>query len=73
MTNSLFDEQSLSIPCPQCGHETAQTIGWIKANGDFNCAGCGQAITLDSEELLGALNEIDEIAAQIPRDIKITL
>lgn len=48
---SLFDKAEIAIPCPQCGHESKKTIGWMKSHENMQCPGCGSVITLDSAEL----------------------
>ena len=42
----FLDNQSIEIPCPDCGHKTAKTVGWIKANKKFICR-CGAQINLE--------------------------
>lgn len=45
----MFDDQSLDIPCPECGRKTAKTIGWLKSHNQFACR-CGVTINLKTEK-----------------------
>lgn len=69
MAKSILDDASIDIPCPQCGKETSKSIGWIKANQEFACPGCGNTIRLDSEaairELQKADNALDDLRAAL--------
>jgi hypothetical protein len=41
-----LNDQSVNIPCPACGQQTAQTVGGLKKQPAFVCA-CGQPIRVD--------------------------
>ncbi len=38
---SLFDEQTLTITCGQCGHKTEQKIKQLETNPEITCPKCG--------------------------------
>lgn len=42
---AAIDAKTMPIPCPECGHETTQTFGWLKAHDEFTCR-CGVRINL---------------------------
>lgn len=44
MADFLDHDAEIGVPCPGCGHETAKSIGWLKANDEMVCAGCGETI-----------------------------
>ncbi|MDO9234602.1 MAG: hypothetical protein Q7U28_01035 [Aquabacterium sp.] len=44
-------KHSLSIPCAGCGRKTVMTLGRLKANATFICAGCGASITADLRDV----------------------
>lgn len=56
----MFDKHTLDIACPQCGHSTRQTIGWVKANDAFTCGKCKAIVSLDKEDLLAGLDSAQE-------------
>ncbi|MBX3482513.1 hypothetical protein [Phenylobacterium sp.] len=51
MADFGLDATELDIPCPQCGHETARSIGRLKREHGLDCGGCGRHIDTDAEEL----------------------
>jgi hypothetical protein len=65
----LFDDVTLPIPCPDCGREAEQTIGWIKDNRHFTCP-CGTQITLDADALLRELAEADAAWLELKRTLE---
>ncbi|MDP2322539.1 MAG: hypothetical protein Q8N51_00725 [Gammaproteobacteria bacterium] len=62
----LFDDTLLSLPCPNCGHETPKTIGWLKTHDEYTCA-CGGLIKLDLEECRRRVAVAEAEAARIKR------
>ena len=48
-------KHSLAIPCGHCGRKTMQTLGRLKANATFICAGCGTSITVNLKDVEGQL------------------
>lgn len=66
---SLFENAEVEIPCPNCGHKTAQKVGWLKHNTQFTCGGCGRAIEVDSRKLHAGLDSaaksIDEFRRRL--------
>lgn len=44
-------KHSLGIPCTGCGRKTMQTLGRLKANPTFICAGCGTSITVNLQDV----------------------
>lgn len=67
---SIFDTQSIDIPCPKCGTKHSKLIGWIKANSHIAC-GCGVSIKLEKDGLISELAKVDRSLASIPRNITI--
>jgi len=65
-----FDDQSISIPCPECKKEHEKTIGWIKAHSSLACS-CGVTITLDKSDLVSKLEDVERELDAIPREITI--
>lgn len=67
----MFEDQSISIPCPKCGHETAKLIGDLKRNHEFACGGCGRMIDADPTALIDQLeNAIGKGKTRLGRTIR---
>lgn len=69
MAHSVFADQSLSIPCPQCGHEIEKTVGWIKANDQLTC-GASIQIHPEREELLRGQLDYDKLVSDLGRNLR---
>jgi hypothetical protein len=54
----MFDDAEIDLTCPQCGHKSMKTIGWIKANDAFTCDGCCDCI-----QVLTAMSGVQQLAA----------
>ena len=65
----MFDKQTLSIPCPHCGKQTAQTVAWLKSNNQFACGGCSSAVAVDTAQIIATLKEADKTIAKFGRDV----
>lgn len=73
MPRSVFDDQTIDIPCPNCGAKAKKSVAWIRRHDEITCAGCGAAITLKADELIRGLDEaqraLDRAMAQIGRSL----
>lgn len=69
MPNELLDSAEIDIPCPNCGHKTAKSFGWLKAHSDFTCAGCNRSIHVDRDQFLGELRKADSSVESLKRTI----
>jgi len=56
----MFDDASIDIPCPNCGHKNPKTIRWIKSHNELVCAGCNRTIALEKESLMRGLQQVDK-------------
>ncbi len=56
----MFENAEIGIRCFRCGHKTKKTIGWIKANDELTCDGCGLVRRFDSEKLVRRVTEVNE-------------
>lgn len=65
----MFDNATISIPCPSCGKESQKTIGWLKAHDHFTCTACDQTITLEKEQLLSGLKSAEKSLADFRRSL----
>jgi len=64
----LFDSAEIDIPCPQCGHKTKKTVGWIKTHHHHVC-GCGFRVDLDADELLAGLGQVGKTLDNLRRTV----
>lgn len=65
----MFDNATISVPCPGCGHKSEKSLGWLNANDHFLCQGCGRNIQLNTEELRAALKSADKSLADFTRSL----
>ena len=62
----LSDRVNIPISCPECGQDTKQTVGWLKAHNFLDCIACGHPLDLTTrqnrtriERLFKACNGLD--------------
>jgi hypothetical protein len=65
----MFDNQTISIPCPECGHKTRKSIRWIRAHDEFTCQ-CGVVIRLERDKLLAGLEKAEGAIANLKRRLR---
>lgn len=66
----MFEKVKVGIPCPKCGHETEKTVAWIKSNDEFICEDCGSTVTVEKENLISGLKEVDESIAEFRKGLR---
>jgi len=69
MTN-LFDESSIELTCPHCGHQFSERLGKLKAEPQLTCGSCSGAITIDASGLNATLKEVDQAQAELARTLR---
>ena len=57
---SVLDSASIDMACPRCGQKTAKTIGWLKANNQITCPGCGGDIDIDPGNLVEVTGRVEK-------------
>lgn len=68
-SGKFFDDRTLLIPCPACGHSSQKSVRWVKANNSLVCT-CGETITLEPEELLRALKQSEKALTDLAAGFK---
>ena len=68
MSQSIFDKQELTIPCPHCGREIKKSIGWLKRHRQFVCP-CG-VTTFKADDLIRGVQQVDRRLDKFRRDIR---
>lgn len=76
-TEQALNAQRVPVKCPNCSHETTQTLGWLRGHTEMTCGGCSATIALDTAGLeqgvQSALREARKLDAELSKPIKITL
>lgn len=67
--SELFDDESIAIPCPGCGHEIPQTIRRLEENSKLTCPNCNALIDVDATELRKGLTEVDDAMHDLLRKL----
>jgi len=58
----LTDEMTVPIKCPKCGHETEQSLAWLKDDPTLVCPSCGECFKFDGASEIGdAADELDDL------------
>jgi transcription elongation factor Elf1 len=58
--STFVDTQPFPFPCPYCGENLDQTIGWFKTNDQIVCSRCGRTITFNAKQLREILPALEE-------------
>lgn len=67
---SVFDDQSIEVPCPGCGRKHAKSAKWIKTNDLIHCE-CESTIRLNKRQFIDAVRRAEAAIANFPREIRI--
>ena len=65
----FLDGQSVEIPCPSCGHKTAKTVGWLKANHHFTCR-CGARIEIKDQGFTRGVADAERAMDDLRRSLR---
>ena len=68
-TVSLFKNDTLDVPCPQCRHLTTLTVGWLERNCRFACERCDSDLEIDGPGLLEDLRDVESSIDALTRAI----
>lgn len=71
---SDLNSAQIPIECPQCQHQTQQTIGRLRRNPQITCPRCSSAFRIDATDLDKKIRSIErEIAKTLQKTIKFKL
>jgi uncharacterized Zn finger protein len=56
---TTFDSTTVDVPCPHCGHKTAEKIARLKGNPQLTCRACGTVYKVDARHLVEGLRKVD--------------
>jgi predicted RNA-binding Zn-ribbon protein involved in translation (DUF1610 family) len=65
------DAHEIGFQCPKCGNDLKQTIERLKAQERMTCSGCGIGISIDTDRLAKAAEEIRNAIEKTPPEISI--
>ncbi|CDM59914.1 hypothetical protein LPU83_pLPU83a_0073 (plasmid) [Rhizobium favelukesii] len=65
----MFEDVEINIPCPGCGQKTKKSVAWLKANKQFTCDGCSNAVTVDAEKLFAGIKKADKTLADFRKKL----
>lgn len=54
----MSDDQTVSLQCPHCGHETQQTLAWLYDNATYACTGCGENLETHGKAIVDQAQEL---------------
>ena len=55
----------VELECPKCGSATPKNIAWVHTHGHYACAGCGETVSVASEDLTRRIGRLEEIARRM--------
>lgn len=64
---NTLDSQAIEFACPHCSRKNTQTIGKLKSNPQLTCRACGQAFTVNANELRTGVQKIEKSLADLQR------
>lgn len=60
MPSLLPDVIKIPVPCPHCGKEGLETVGWLIRNEETPCRHCGRPINLRTDDWRAYLDPFAE-------------
>jgi uncharacterized Zn finger protein (UPF0148 family) len=51
----LFKKNTITLTCPDCGHETEQKVVWLLEHDDYVCPGCDKTVAIDKDKYAAEL------------------
>ncbi len=73
--SDFFDDQTLSIPCAKCGHETEEKVSRLNDSPKITCSKCGATTEVDltkfAKAFWNAEKMVDDFGAKISKPIKL--
>ena len=58
--NRFFSDVPFGFPCPHCGHQFEQLLGWFEVNDYFICPNCTERTNLNAAHIRKGLKEARE-------------
>jgi transposase-like protein len=67
---NLFDDGEVELPCPKCARKTKRTLGRLRREKKFKCAGCGSDVDVDTKELEQSMRSIGQSFDSLKRSLR---
>lgn len=68
---SITDHGTLALTCSNCGHQAEKTLGWVRENSRFICAGCQHTVEFDGKAIIDQVErEIEKAGLRLNREIE---
>ncbi len=71
----FFDDQTLTLTCGQCGHETEHTVSRLKTRPAVICPKCGVVTEFNAAEFREGIRRaekaLDDFWKTLPKTIKL--
>lgn len=69
-----LNSAQIPIECPQCKHQTQQTIGRLRRNPTLTCPSCRSAFRIDGNDLDQKIRSIEQqLTKTLNKTIKLKL
>lgn len=62
MSKSFLDDQTIDVPCPECGKEVSARIGLLKRSPQLVCP-AGHGFDVDATQLARDLEDVEKAIA----------
>lgn len=69
MSKSVFDDQTIDVPCPECGQEVAASVRQLKRSPTLRCAN-GHSFDVDAKQLVRDLDQVEKALANFGKGLK---
>lgn len=66
---SKANQQSVDLPCPNCGKKTSKTLGWLEDHDTFPCPACSTDITVSREQVRRIRDELAKLSKAASRKL----
>ncbi len=54
----FLSDVPFTFPCPRCGNEFKQTLGWFESNDKIVCPACKETVVFDAKQLRNAMDAV---------------
>ena len=69
MPEGFFDDQTLDVPCSECGRKVRARVGQLKRSPTLTCAS-GHSFDVDAKELARDLKKVEQSILNFGKSLK---
>ena len=66
---SVLDNETIDIPCPNCGRKLRELVGKLKTSPKLTCRHCSTAFDVNAKQFKAATEKVDKSLADLQRKI----